>query len=206
MVRFKSFIITLLSLAMLLGSLESRAQKTGFRYGFEWGVSSLVMNAYHYNFLTDEGFRVNDTGIENPLISNMGILGHIDLCVADLMTFSLCSGYMGVNANRRIIPVSGRVCFSPKGCYEDGVLAFIDAGIGINSIKSDYVLILSKAGTGYRYALSPSLSLDFLVNAQVAIDHPEVWDKVAQSYVSAVHVRRSDAFYLALGVSIALTF
>ncbi len=187
-------------------ALVASAQNPALRFGVEWGTSGNILSARHFNYLTDDGMRIDDSGITTDMRANMFAIGKIGVRVADFMTVSLCSGYQGVSRGRRIVPITGRVTVTPYGCDNDGFMAFIDSGIGIHSAKDGFVLILAKAGGGYRYNLDKAASIDFQVGAHLAVDHPDVWDPDEQTYVPAQRLMVNDAAYIGLSFSVSLNF
>ena len=187
-------------------TLPSYAQSSPLHFGIEWGLSEKFFDVHNYNFLTEEGLRVDDNGAGTDFHGNMFLLARAGACIADLFTISACAGYAGISRNRRIIPVTGLVTITPNGRDSDGFTAFLGSGIGIHDVKSDYVLFLGRAGAGYRYVLDNSVSLDLNLGMQVTLDHPEIWNPVEQKYVLEQRVLESNAFYLAMTLSLAVNF
>ena len=204
MVR-KTLISLLCALALLSGNAAAQQTRT-LRFGLEWGFSERFLEGHHYNFLTEEGFRVDDSGVSNDFHANAFVLAKMGVSIADFVTVQLCSGYMGIGPGRRMIPVEGLVTVTPHGCESDGVLGFVGAGIGIHSIKDSYLPVLANVGIGYRYNLERRCCLDLKLGPQISVDHPELFDAVSNQFVPEPRVRANDAVNIALILSAGISF
>ena len=195
----------ILALFAMVPEGVAAAQTFKLRFGAEWGTTEKFYEGHHYSFLTEDFMRVDDTITRVEFGTNAFILGNVGVSIADFLTFSLCSGYMGVSKTRSLVPLTGKFTITPKGCYSDGILAYLDAGFGFYNI-AEIPDLLARMGAGYRYMLGNRLSLDFQGGIQMTVDHPELWDGVQQEFVPENRIRANDAVYLALTLSAVLSF
>ena len=205
MVR-KVCILLLCALGTLLAREASAQQTRTLRFGLEWGFSERFLEGHHYNFLTEEGFRVDESGVSNDFHANAFILAKVGASIADMITVQLCSGFKGIGPGRRMIPVEGQVTVTPFGVESDGILGYLGAGIGIHDIKDTYVPVTANLGIGYRYRLERRCCLDLRMGPQICVDHPELFDAVSNQFVPEQRVRANDAVNIAITVSAGISF
>lgn len=201
-------IIALLFSSLSLGHARTPGEKGSlrFRYGLEWGYTISISNTYHYDYThPEDGFRVDRKDTEFYGYSN---------AYADLNTgieflkhygVSLHAGFAGIKQERRMMPVSLRQSYFFNGYDSDGVVAFIEEGIGFHK-SEDRLSYLLKLGAAYRIALGSHESLDMGLSFRAVTDHPPVYDSDLKDDVPSEHLRKSDALYGSVNLSISLHF
>lgn len=194
---------TVVWLTAAIASARTPERKASLSYGVEWGYTSTLMHVYHHNYIADEGYRVDLSGIEACYNSNGQIFGHLGVNFAEHYNVSCYFGYIGIKQERHILPLTARATYFLKPYHQDGLLVFADGGLGIHD--SSHNTFIGKAGWGYRLALSSKLNLDFKMSFQIANDHPTVYDPNEQE-IQEEFLRRNDATYGAINFNVAISF
>lgn len=201
----RKYLLSIL-LLMLLVSPGANA-KVKFSGGVEWGYKVSLYHKFHYNYLSQEGVRINDQGKNFEAFSNGEIYGFAGAYLNDYINLSLYAGYSGIYNDRRVYPVSARATYYVKGRSNDGIKMFIDSGCAFAETFSKHGIVLGKAGLGYRFALDKNTGLDLNLTAEYAADHPtKVIDKYAGTIVTESDLRRCDFKHVLIGMSISLSF
>lgn len=205
----RRYILILLPLlaAVLNASAARPSSVPFFKYGLEWGTTGTLYTTMHQNYTAEEGYRVDDNRDYWTYISNAFFLANIGFNITERLSLGVYSGYSGISTENRIIPLTGRASFYPKGIASDGMVCFLDGGVGFKDIKNpSAVCMLGSLGSGYHLALSRSVSIDFLANLRYALDHPEIIDPDSGKAVPSGHIRRNNASYCSINFSIAINF
>lgn len=201
-------VTALLLSGMTLASAACPERKGSARvsFGAEWGYTVSVSNTYRMNYIhPQDGFRVDREGTDLYLSSN---------AFADIFTglefhrhygVSLHAGLAGIRQSRQIVPVSLRETYFFNAFDSDGVMAYIEEGVGFhtNGERQSYLM---KIGTGYRIALGSHESLDFGLAFRAVTDHPPVYDSDLKDYIPDEFMRRSDALYTSINISVSVSF
>lgn len=204
---------TLIFISLLFTSLPlchagNQGQKGSlrFRYGVEWGYTISISNSYHYDYIhPEDGFRVDRKDTDFYAYSNA--YANLNTGVEFLRHFgaSLHAGFAGIKQERRMVPVSIRESFFFNGYDSDGVLAFIEEGLGIHG-SEDRLSYFAKMGAAYRIALGARESLDLGLSFQAVTDHPPVYDNDTNDYVPDEYLRMTDALYGSINLSVSIHF
>lgn len=201
-----------ITIILILSQFLGHAEETGgkgslhFRYGIEWGYSVSVINSYHYNYIHPvEGYRVDKKATDFYAYSNA--YADLNAGVEFLKHFgtSLHAGFAGVKQARRMVPVSLRESYFFKNYGSDGVMAFLEEGVGFHKSEEE-LSYLAKAGAGYRISLSTRGCMDILISVEACTDHPSVYDNDIKAHVPSEYMRESDAVYGIMSFSIMLSF
>ena len=91
-------------LLLALAGTCARARAPFVRFGVEWGPSAVIYSSEHLNYLDDDGSRIFDNKSYFGFSPNGFIMGHVGVNATNFLSFSIHSGYMGVNRNNRLIP------------------------------------------------------------------------------------------------------
>lgn len=181
--------------------------KVKFSSGVEWGYKACTYHKYHYNYLSEEGVRINDKGTDNELFSNGEIYGFAGAYVSDYLNLSLYAGFSGIYSDRRVYPVSARASWYFNGRSCDGLKAFVDLGSAFTDTFNRQKLLLGKAAVGYRFALDKDWGMDLNLCVQYVSDHPDkVIDKYAGTVVTESSLRRCDTTNILFGASVSISF
>lgn len=204
--------------ALLAGGTAADAQErhtpvqTGafgrFRFSCEWGYVQSVYRDYHYNILSEEGYRINESyyGVDmhpnGTLLAGAGFVPR-----GELLMISLHAGYAGIHEDNRIIPALLRMSFFPKKTGSDGIFYYAQAGAGFHIPKTlkTRVSLLSGIGAGYRFALTERCSIDLLITAMAALSRPPIPNPDGPGYVAEQNIRSNSATYGALSLTIAVS-
>ena len=174
-----------------------------FTYGLEWGCLTTLNIAYHRNYDSVEGFRINAKNVEWMFKGNGQVLAHVGCDIGRRFNLPLYSGYAGMLGSR-VIPVSLRgTCLVGKNPELPGWLVFLDGGCHF-ATDDDRVGVCGKMGTGYRLPLSGRISLDFLAGLRLSYAKLSFSDDYGQ--VSADRIRRNNNFATSIEIGISLAF
>ena len=216
----------LLISALLLCAFSLKAQDTkapAFKFGVEWGENTLLWYAYHFNYTTDIGSRVDQQDSRFKAAFNgsvMGfdqqdsrfkaafngsVMGFVGVNASDWLSVAFYGGFAGYDRGLRMIPALVRTTWYPRGACSDGIMAFMDLGTDVKTIIQENTVI-ADLGTGYRFSLSRHINLDFLLSLRTVQKRPPIPNPDGEGTIPAENVRNNSAGYYAIGLSIALEF
>ena len=201
----------ILILALTLPFSAARAQEPKvfdrIRFSCEWGYIQTLFRDYHYNILSVEGYRIDESfsGF-SPYPNGLLLLGAGYVTPGELMMISLHGGYSGIYKSNRIIPALLRVSFYPKKIQNDGMFYYAQAGAGFHLPAgfTTRVSVISGLGAGYRIALTPRCSIDLMLSASAAFSKPPIPNPDGPGYVAEQNIRTNKAGYGALSLTIAV--
>ena len=203
----------LIALMLLAGTAPLRAGNPPGREGsarlscgIEWGYDATVIDAYHYNYMdAADGFRIDEEAVKPMLYSNGHAMAHLTVEFARRWALGLYAGYAGVQQRTRIFPLALRSTYFMESFRDDGQFLFLEGGAGLHETRRS-ISPFGRLGYGYRAVLTRRSSIDFLASLRVTADHPPIYDSSIPGYVSDENIRRSDALYGAVILSVALNF
>lgn len=198
----------LLISALLLCAFSLKAQDTkapAFKFGVEWGENTLLWYAYHFNYTTDIGSRVDQQDSRFKAAFNGSVMGFAGVNASDWLSVAFYGGFAGYDKGLRIIPALVRTTWYPRGACSDGIMAFMDLGTDVKTIIQENTVI-ADLGTGYRFSLSRHINLDFLLSLRTVQKRPHIPNPDGEGTIPAENVRNNSAGYYAIGFSIALEF
>lgn len=198
----------LLISALLLCAFSLKAQDTkapAFKFGVEWGENTLLWYAYHFNYTTDIGSRVDQQDSRFKAAFNGSVMGFAGVNASDWLSVAFYGGFAGYDKGLRIIPALVRTTWYPRGACSDGIMAFMDLGTDVKTIIQENTVI-ADLGTGYRFSLSRHINLDFLLSLRTVQKRPPIPNPDGEGTIPAENVRNNSAGYYAIGFSIALEF
>lgn len=198
----------LISLIALIACTAARAQDIPlFEYGIEWGSTSTLFTSRHQNFTSDEGYRINENHSAWSFVSGGYFTVNLGFNVTHWLNVGINTGFAGIAEGRRAIPLTARATIYPKGIENDGMLYFLDGGIGFTDYRvPSKQCLLFAAGTGYHLELSRLVGLNFICKVRAAVDHPDIIDIDSGELVPVGRIRENNALYLSLNFGIALDF
>ncbi len=172
-------------------------------YGLEWGYSANINHAYHYNYTSNIGrmdIRENDMCFKN----NGYVSAHVGMNCSRHLNFSIYGGYESILRGQAVCPLSLRgTWLFGKNPEESRWLAFLDGGWAFST--SEYKAgAIAKAGAGYRFSLSRSVKLDFMVSYQFASTDVDIYDD-SGDIVPVSRIRRNDNYFSSINFSIGIT-
>jgi len=203
----------LIALMLLAGTAPLRAGNPPGREGsarlscgIEWGYDATVIDAYHYNYMdAADGFRIDEEAVKPMLYSNGHAMAHLTVEFARRWALGLYAGYAGVQQRTRIFPLALRSTYFMESFRDDGQFLFLEGGAGLHETRRS-ISPFGRLGYGYRAVLTRRSSIDFSASLRVTADHPPIYDSSIPGYVSDENIRRSDALYGAVILSVALNF
>ena len=176
----KPFFILLLALCVsITGAAQENTARAidRIRFSCEWGYVQTIYHDYHFNILSEEGYRINESFYGfSPHPNGLLLLGAGFVVPAEKLMISIHGGYSGIHEGNRVIPALLRVSFFPRTIQDDGMFYYAQAGAGFHlpaGFKTR-VSLISGLGAGYRIALSERFSLDLILTAMAAFSHPPV--------------------------------
>lgn len=195
---------------LIIMSLSAQAQTPLVKYGIELGFLANIYNNTQLNYISAEGYRVDDSSSGACFIGELNIMGSVGLNVSKCIDLSLWSGYMNRNKNGGSIPLLLRMGYHFKSIDSDGLFAFVDGGVGFHLRKEDEPgrkpAILADAGIGYRFVLTHRSSGDLFFKLKGSFDSRLVPDPDNGGYIPESNIRKNSEFYLAPGIGIIINF
>ena len=200
----------LLALAILAAvpAIAGNGVPARMEYGVEWGYTATILHDYHYNYVdSSDGFRVDESATELLLRSNGLVDAYVGLDFLKHWSVSANAGYAGIFQDRRFFPVGVRVSYFLSSYDDDGLYVSAERGSGF-FIKSDNgrTSHTARLGCAYRYKLSRSVAMDFMLSARAVTDHPDVYSFNLGNKVDPMYVRRSNATYGSINFTMSLSF
>ena len=190
----------------IIVNAQSSGMKTYPRltFGAEWGYVGTIWSAYHHNFFSPEGYRVNRSGNRWDWHSNADVYLHGGCNINEDWNLSMYVGYAGIGGITRGIPVSIRgTRYFGDDPMKDRWLAFMDLGSGICLKEPVQEMFSCKAGCGYRLSLSRDTKLDFMISARMTYTHQNViYDGTR---IPASMINRNNALAGAVAFTMAIT-
>ena len=211
MMRRKLLLIILLLSSFLssatAGNMTGKPPFNRIRLTVEWGYTQCVFLYRDYNFISDEGYRVYDHSRGFNWRPNAHFMARVGLPLSAHSVLSLCTGYIGVGKDNRLLPVTFRYDFYPHAFYEDGIFIFAQAGTAWHiHTTAGQMALLGTTGCGYRFRLSNDCALDLLMGLKYLRDHPALPDPERPGNVPEHNIRKNVAGYCALDISVAVSF
>lgn len=201
---------TLFAALMALSCVCARAQAPRVRYGLEWGISPTFLQSRDINYISAEGYRVDEDGKDFAIDWNGFVLADVGVNLNDNWALSLYAGYAGLSKGNRIFPLLLRVSAFPKGMTNDGIFIYAEGGAGFHSAVPDTSTLpaaaMTDAGLGYHLALSRSIGLDVQLSLRGSHDKMRIKDADTGVWVPDADIRRNDMHCYALCLSIGLNF
>lgn len=176
-------------------------------FNIEWGYTGTFLHKYHNDYIdSTDGYRVDVRDTDYLLYSNAFMQAGISVEAAQHYALGINCGFAGVFQDRRMFPVSLRFSYFFNSYKEDGLFAIAEAGKAF--VFEDKVLKnnIARLGGGYRFTLSNRNSMDINAFAQLATDHPAIYNMNIGHNVQPAYLRCSDSYYAALVFSVALSF
>lgn len=206
--KLLSILLLALSVSITGAAQDNTARAIDrIRFSCEWGYVQTIYHDYHFNILSEEGYRINESFYGfSPHPNGLLLLGAGFVVPAEKLMISIHGGYSGIHEGNRVIPALLRVSFFPRTIQDDGMFYYAQAGAGFHlpaGLKTR-VSLMSGLGAGYRIALSERFSIDLILTAMAAFSHPPVPNPEGPGYVTEQNVRTSDAHYGALSLTIAV--
>lgn len=198
--------LAILSLIILCTGLQARVPRVCA--GIEWGADIQILSAHKYNYVSHEGYRVNEKWSGGDYNLNAYLLANISVNLGENFRLGVYGGIGGLTSGQTMVPLTLRASLFPKGMGEDGFLWFAEGGTGFH-INKDYAphqgpCGIVQLGGGYRYMLGNQSSIDFLVKTRTIFDKPLIKDPDGNGYVK--DVRYSAGEYMAICFAIAINF
>lgn len=194
----------------LLAGIEAHARAPRVRYGLEWGFTPTLFQSWHLNYISNEGYRVDDNDGGFSFAGNGIVLAEAGVNVSDHLALALYGGYAGLSKGNRVFPLLLRASLYPGGMTRDGLFCFAESGAGFHSSTPSATTlpaaVLANAGGGYHLALSRSIGLDFQLSLRGSFDHTLIKDADTGDWIPDADIRRNETRGYALCFSIGLSF
>lgn len=206
----RNAIFSICAAIALLTGIDARAGAPRLRYGLEWGNASAFYQSSHLNYITYEGYRVDDNDSGFSYVGNGHVLAELGINLTDRFAVSVYGGYAGLMKGDRVFPLLLRATAYHHEMTEDGLFCFAEAGPGFHSSTPHNTTLpaalMADAGCGYHVALSRSIGLDFQLSLRGAFDHTLIKDADTGEWIPDADVRRNETRAYALCLSIGLSF
>lgn len=188
---------------MNINAQESRFPR--FTFGAEWSYIATVHTAWHYNFFSPEGYRVNYPDNLFQYRSNGEAYLHAGYNFDEHWNLSLYKGIAGISDYHNAVPMSIRgTRYFGDDPLSDRWFAYLDLGSGISLKMPPQEIFTGKIGGGYRMSLSRNTKLDFIAALRMTYTHPMVIYE--DTVIRHDKINRNDAFISAISVGIGITF
>lgn len=177
-------------------------------YGCEWGCTATLYHYYHIDYTArGTGSRVDvqePRGVFRPVGD---ILFYIGAEIGDKCSVDLNCGYGALFDDRRVVPVTVRATFFPKGRKHLATKVFIEGGSAFAKTYDGGLPAIAKLGTGKRVELARRISMDVDIALQMAMDRPDsAFDYVHNVQVTPSQLLFSRAVYAGINLSLSLNF
>jgi len=179
-----------------------------FEYGLDWGVSADMLYYYHVNYSAQgTGARVNTKETKAVFHVNGQMTGYVGTEIGSKWSTELLCGLSGLYDGSTSVPLTMRVTFFPDKRDHLKLKLFAEAGSAFAPSFKDQPPLLVKAGAGTRIMLAKRVSMDFMAALQMYMCHPQtIWDGINQTQVYADMMRKCDAIYAGINISMSLNF
>lgn len=193
--------------AMPAGEGNSSRFIDRLRFHCEWGYLQTLYSHYHYNFLSEEGYRLNLAGRGFDINPNGMLAVGAGYLLTDRIELAVYGGYCGISEDNRMVPLLLRAGYSFALPGEDGFLCFLETGVGfgVPATLHSTSYGLGNLGGGYRFALTPRWSIELLLTVHAALSSPSILNPERPGYVLEENVRKSLAGQYGVSLSIAIT-
>ena len=205
--------LLLISILLLAASFFSEARLPDswffrrFNMGVEWGYTQCLFRTWDYNIISEEGYRIYDEGVEWMLHPNAGVSAHLGFLLNDYLVLALYGGYAGVGTGNRLLPVQLRMSWFLESVEEDGSFFFWQGGPAIHLHNQEMrPAWLFATGIGFRKRLNADCNLDISLGMKYLYDHPLLPNPEGPGYVPMHNIRKNNAGYYALDLSVGFNF
>lgn len=181
-----------------------RGKVSPFDFGVEWGSNVMFYSVINRNYVGRYGERVDDSSRGFAFYANGAVRLYAGVYAGEKLRFDLGAGYAGIADSRRVVPVTARMNFLPRGRFRDGAVVFVDAGASLSTVDRWQAGLLASAGAGYRKCLSSGAGLSLLANLRYAQDRPGIFSPDLGTYVPAGDIRNNAAGYLSAGITLSV--
>ena len=201
---FKRLMVILLLSS--LSVLKVNAQEESFpriTFGAEWSHVSSIHSIWHYNFFSQEGYRVDQKGSEAMYHSNAEAYINAGYNFNSHWNMSVNIGLTGLAGYHKAVPVSLRsTYYFGNDPLKDRWFSFLEAGSGLSLKLPVQEIFGCKAGGGYRISLSRHTKIDFIAAVKVNYTHPDIiYDDVQ---IVPERINRNGMTIIALTVGMAV--
>lgn len=204
--RYAYVILSALAL-LITGRAEAAEPPEWMQFSVDWGYSQQLYSIKHFNYITDDGYRVDEEEQGFTPYPNGRVGGSVSFLLSDRFTTGLAFGYLGCGSKERMYPILLRAAWYPNTYFLDGFFAHIDAGTFIPSSNySKHPSLIGEVGPGYHVVLGGRFSVDFKADFRVSYTRPPIHRADGTGYIEERNIRRNNAVYCALDFSIAVNF
>lgn len=195
------FVVSAIHMAAGDGTVKPKR----FTWGVEWGYVASFHYGIHYNFFSEDGYRVDLNSNRFAYQGNGDVYLHLGYNIGDGLNLSVYSGLTGLHDFHKAIPLSLRLSrYFDINDSIDKLFLFADAGSGICIKENAQAIVTGKLGGGYRITLSPSSSIDILLAYRMTLTHPTV--TYEKDIVPMNWINRNNAYISAISIGIGLNF
>ena len=173
-------------------------------FGAEWGWIGTLGSAYHYNFYSPEGYRLNERGVSLKPTGNGEANVHIGYNINQYWNIAFYTGLTGLAQYHNAVPFSFRAtrCFGDDH-LADRWLAFADIGTGVSLKDRPQEILSGKLGGGYRFSLSRDTKIDIIAALRLTHTHPQIISENTQ--IEQKWINRNSLFLAAFSLGISIT-
>lgn len=200
---------TILTIAALLLSVRAGAvdPPKWMQFSVDWGYSQQFYSITHFNYITDEGYRIDEGERGLAFYPNARMGASVSFLISDRFTTGVAVSYLGCGEKERMYPIMLKAAWYPGTYFEDGFFLHADAGTFIPSSNySRHASLLGELGPGYHVVLGGRFSVDFKADLRVSYTRPPIPRSDGTGYIEERNIRRNNAVYCALDFSIAVNF
>ena len=202
------YLISSITIAFLqVVSLNAQTVSDRLSFGLEWGISDSFFALYDYNYRTLEDFRAGKSFKTFESHLNGSVTGFVGVNLSRRLNLGLYSGYQGLTAKVRIIPVELKMkYFTGRNPRISGWLLTAGGGAGFCPSGKSPCSNLAEAGFGRRFYVGCGVSMDMTFTLIGGYSHPEVYNNYDDVVVDEDHLDKSDKLSLAAALKMSLNF
>lgn len=200
---------TLVLLIFCMVRLDARGDRCAdfprLTWGAEWGYNAAFYTAWHYNFFSTEGYRVDEKDSSLKYRNNAEASLHVGYNLDRHWNVSLYAGYAGVGRYGKAVPLTVRMTrFLGDNPMNDRWFCFAEAGSGICIKKHPQEIFAGRIGGGRRLSLGRGTKLDFVAAAKIIYTHTPI--KYERVRIPENMTNRNEAYVIAASLGLSLTF
>ena len=189
-------LLVILPMCLVL-SMPARAWNN-LRYSLDWGYMASMYQIYSYNYMAEEGFRVEQHGHDLFLNSNGVVKVFLGTQIGGHAELGVFSGYEGIRQDRRIVPLGLRTSWMFNGTDADGPICYAEGGAAFH--KDCKTTAMGAVGAGWHVQLDHGCGMDFKFGLNVFQDHPAIMG------VPKENLNKSDYTYGGISFTVGISF
>ena len=195
-----------LFIALIFSCLCCLSRGQEITWSVEWGTAATFYTHHDYQYTTLDGHHIDEHYYDTQTHLHGLMTARVGIQASRRLNLSLGTGWQGLQREIRCMPVSLRATLDLGDPQKNGMLTFLEGGIGITEDFKGKAGDFAKLGMGYRIPLGYGVQLRFLAALQASLCHPQLFDIYDNITVDDNHLEYSDRSAGAVVINMALEF